>query len=119
MKVVKMAEAPKEAHRTPLFTGPDVTSQRLTPDSKDYSMNIISFGRGVRNKLHTHECDQVLLVTAGKGIVATEEKEHTVTEGDVIFIPAGEKHWYGATRDSAFAHISLTRPGSKTTQLEK
>jgi len=27
------------------------------------------------------------------------------------FIPAGEKHWHGATRDSAFSHIAIMPPG--------
>lgn len=123
VKVVKMSEVPREppgeARSASLFTGPDVAVQRLAPDSRDYSVNVVSFGKGVRNKLHTHDCDQVLIVTSGKGIVATGSKEYPVVEGDVIFIPAGEKHWHGATSDSAFAHISLTRPGSKMAQLEK
>ena len=42
-----------------------------------------------------------------------------VTEGDLIHIPAGEKHWHGATKDSAFSHISLTQVGSTGRQLEE
>jgi len=34
--------------------------------------------------------------------------------GDVIHIPAGERHWHGATDDSEFAHIVITRSGSRT-----
>jgi quercetin dioxygenase-like cupin family protein len=36
--------------------------------------------------------------------------------GDVVYIPAEEKHWYGATPDSSFSHIALTAKGSTTTQ---
>ena len=118
MKVVKMSEVPKVPHATPLFTGPDVTSQPLVPDSRDYRVNIVNFGKGVRNKFHAHDCDQVLIVTAGTGIVATEEEERIVTVGDVILFPVGEKHWHGATKDSEFSHIFVSRVGSKTTQLE-
>ena len=81
-------------------------------------MNIISFGKGVRNKFHTHECDQILIVTQGKGYVATENEKREVTVGDIILFPAGEKHWHGATEDSDFAHIYITKGDSKTTQLE-
>jgi quercetin dioxygenase-like cupin family protein len=97
MKVMKMDQVPKEPYTTPLFTGPEVTRQILAPDSKDYTVNIVNFGKGVRNKFHAHDVDQVLIVTAGTGIIATEEEEKLVTVGDVIFIPAGEKHWHGAT----------------------
>jgi quercetin dioxygenase-like cupin family protein len=117
--VVKVDQVPIEPVSSPLFTGPEVTRQALLPGSRDFIMNIIAFGKGVRNKLHTHESDQVLIVTSGMGIVATEKEQHFVSMGDLIFVPAGEKHWHGATSYSDFAHISLTRVGSKTTGVEQ
>ena len=118
MKVVKMGEVPKESILSPLFTGRDVTRQVLVPDSKDYTVNVVNFGKQVRNKLHAHDSEQVMIVTAGTGIVATEQEERIVTVGDVILIPKGEKHLHGATDDSEFSHIYVLRQGSKLTQLE-
>ena len=118
MKIVKISEAYKEPHAHPLFTGSDVTRQVLVPDSKEFTVNIVNFGKGVRNKFHAHDSEQILIVTAGRGIVATENEERVVTEGDVVHIPAGEKHWHGATEDSEFSHIYVTRVGSEVTQLE-
>ena len=118
MKVVQMSKAPKELFVSPLFTGADVTRQDLAPDSKEYMVNIVNFKRGVRNKLHAHDSEQVLIVTEGTGIVATEREEKTVTVGDVIFIPKGEKHWHGATDYSDFSHIFILKRESKLTQLE-
>lgn len=119
MKVIRMADVPKKPHQTPLFTSKEVTAQHLLPDDAEYNINIVNFGKGVRNKFHIHECDQVLIVTAGKGIVATEKEQKVVTVGDVIHFPAGEKHWHGATPDSTFSHIYVSRRGSKTTQVEQ
>lgn len=118
MKVIQISEIPKEPIVSPLFTGPDVTGQTLVADSKEYSINIVNFGKGVRNKFHVHDSEQVLIVTAGTGIVATEQEECVVTVGHVIFIPKGEKHWHGATNDSEFSHVYMWRKGSKLTQLE-
>jgi len=118
MTTVNMNEVPKESNASPLFTGPDVTRQSLISDSKELRVSIVNFGKGVRNKFHTHDVDQVLIVTAGRGIVATEKGEKVVTVGEVILFPAGEKHWHGATKDSEFSHIVVTRVGGKTTQLE-
>ncbi|MGE5252646.1 MAG: cupin domain-containing protein [Planctomycetaceae bacterium] len=117
MKIVKMNEVPKVTRNTSLFTGP-VSSQPLVDDSKELRISIVSFGKGIKNKFHKHEADQVLIVTAGKGIVATGEEERVVEVGDLIIFPAGEKHWHGATQDSEFSHLVVTRAGSKTTQLE-
>ena len=119
MTISKISEVTREPYVTPLFTGPDVTRQSLVSDSKDLRVSIVNFGKGVRNKFHTHDGDQLLIIIAGKGIVATEKEEKVVTVGEVVLFPAGEKHWHGATKDSEFSHIVVTKAGSKTTQLEK
>jgi len=118
MKVVQLSSVPKEPFVSPLFTGQDVTRQAIVPDSNEYDANNVNFGRGVRLKFHAHDSEQILIVTAGTGIVATEQEERIATVGDVIFIPEGEKHWHGATKDSEFSHIFIIRKGSKYTQLE-
>jgi quercetin dioxygenase-like cupin family protein len=38
--------------------------------------------------------------------------------GDIVLIPAGEKHWHGSNGESDFSHIFVSRKGSKMTQLE-
>ena len=118
MRVVKMKDVPKAPFVTPLFTSEEVTIQPLIPEGGDYNMNVVNFGKGVRNKFHTHESDQILIITEGKGIVATEKEERVVSVGEIILFPAGEKHWHGATDDSEFSHIYITRAHSKTTQVE-
>ena len=84
--------------------------------SKRFSITQVNFSRGVRNKFHSHTIEQVLIITEGVGIVATDEEEITVVPGDVIFIPAGEKHWHGAAKDAIFSHLYVMSPSSKTTQ---
>lgn len=119
MNIVNMNEVPESPHISPLFTGEDVTIQPLVPEGGDYNMSIVNFGKGLRNKFHMHESDQILIVTSGRGIVATEQEQRTVTKGDVILIPKGEKHWHGACEDSEFSHIFITKTGGeKFIQLE-
>lgn len=118
MQVRNVNEIPKESANGPLFTG-DVTRRPLAPDSTDFNSSIVGFELGVRNKFHNHTSDQLLIVTEGKGKVVTEAGEEAfVTVGDVVFAPAGESHWHGALEDTAFAHITVTRKGSETTQTE-
>ena len=119
MRVAKISEARRESLSSPLFTGPDVTRQVLLPDSKEFNVNVVNFGKGVRNKFHAHDSEQILVVTSGKGMIATETEVKVITPGDVVIIPAGEKHWHGATKDSNFSHIYVSRLGSKVTQLEE
>ena len=119
MQVRKMDDVPKEPVESRLFTSNDVTRQPLAPDSADFNASIVGFGHGVRNKFHYHGSDQLLIVTAGAGKVVTEAgEEAVVSTGDVVFAPAGERHWHGALDDTTFAHITVTRKGSETTQTE-
>lgn len=119
MKVIKTAQVAKEPVTSKLFTGP-VTAQPIigTDLSKNLILRQVNFGLGVRNKFHTHSEEQILIVTEGKGIVATDKAEITVGPGDVIYFPAGEKHWHGAAKDATFSHIYVWASGAKTTQLE-
>jgi quercetin dioxygenase-like cupin family protein len=120
MKVIKINKVPKTPRVSPIFTGP-VTMQSLvdTDLSKRFQIQQVNFEKGVRNKLHTHTIEQVLIVTEGKGIIATEHEKVAVGPGDVIFIPAGEKHWHGAAEGFTFSHIYVLSPESTTTQTEE
>ena len=119
MKIVNLSQVEKEQFSSPLFTGSDVSRQVLLPESQDYEISNVSFGKGVRNKFHAHDAEQILIVTAGKGIIATDEGQQVISEGDVVLIPAGEKHWHGAAEDADFSHIYFFKRGCQLTQLEE
>lgn len=118
MKVLKIDEIPKESASSDLFTSHEVFRQPLAPDSEDFNTSVISFGKGVRNKFHRHQSDQILIVTSGRGLIVTENDRIELEPGHVVFAPGGEKHWHGAQEDHEFAHITVTGKTSVTTQLE-
>ncbi len=119
MKRVTMGSIPKEAAVSRLFSG-DVTRQVVFQpgDSSNFNFGIVSFSAGSRNKFHKHSGDQILIITEGTGTVATDNESLTVTEGDVVIIPAGENHWHGAPDATSMAHITVTVSGSQTEQTE-
>lgn len=101
-----------------LFTGPAAIRSPADEGQGPHRATVVRFGRGVRNKFHRHSSDQILLVTEGSGIVATETEEFGVTVGDVVIIPAGETHWHGARPDSEMAHVAILESGATVTQVE-
>lgn len=119
MRVIRMNEVPGEPFISDLFISEDVTRQSLIPESQEYEIHNVKFGRGVRLKLHSHSSEQILIVTSGKGLVATEKDQWAVALGDIIFIPKGEKHWHGAAPGEVFSHIYIYRKGTKYSQFEK
>jgi len=120
MKIINIKDVTKQQVGRPLFTG-EVVRQSPVTDNKgsDLSIDYVHFPKGIRNKLHKHSNDQVLIVTKGKGIVATKDQKEEVKEGDVVWAKAGEAHWHGAASNSDFSHISVTKAHTKITQIEK
>lgn len=113
MKIIHINDVEKVVVTSKLFIGGKVEAQRLIDDkvAEGFKVSLIFFSPGAKNKLHTHTFEQVLWVTSGKGILATEKEEHVLTPGMIAYIPASEPHWHGATQDSAFAHISIATTG--------
>jgi quercetin dioxygenase-like cupin family protein len=120
VKVVSTSNLPKEPVDSPLFTGNQVFRQLIVDPSESQSFNfsIVAFSAGSRNKFHQHTSDQILIVTEGSGVVATEQEERAVTAGDVVLIPAGENHWHGAPGNTPMSHITVQTKDSSTTQNE-
>ena len=75
--------------------------------TRGYSIAIVSYSPGSKLKWHKHDSEQILYVTEGKGILATEKEEHIVTPGMVVVIPAGEVHYHGATGNTTFTHVAF------------
>jgi 4-carboxymuconolactone decarboxylase len=119
MKVIKVAKINRELLVKPLFAG-RVTQQTIIDEtlSNRFAIRQVNFDKGARNKFHSHSIEQILIVTEGEGIVATDKEEVMVVPGDIVCIPANEKHWHGATKDSTFSHLYVMVPEQKTTQLE-
>ena len=116
MKVIRIAEVETVpiATATPIpgWTGGDVkrTRQPILPEgaSKHFNSSIVNFERGATTGWHVHKSDQILVVTAGIGMVANEHEEREITVGDVVHILEGENHWHGAKADSYMSHITIT-----------
>ncbi len=68
----------------------------------------VTFEPGARTAWHTHPLGQTLIVTSGRGRVqhwgGPVEEIHP---GDMIWFAPGEKHWHGATPETALTHIAI------------
>lgn len=82
----------------------------------------VTFEPGARTAWHTHPAGQTLIVTFGRGRVQREGGPvEEIRQGDVVWFPAGEKHWHGASGDTAMSHIAIQEAvdGSAVTWMEK
>ncbi len=68
----------------------------------------VTFEPGARTAWHTHPIGQTLIVTAGCGRVQREGGTiEEIRPGDVVWFTAGEKHWHGASPNTAMTHIAV------------
>ena len=81
----------------------------------------VTFEPGARTAWHSHPAGQTLIVTAGAGRVQQEGGPiEEIRPGDVVWFPAGVKHWHGASPETAMTHIAIQEAvdGSTVTWME-
>ncbi len=118
MKVMKVDNLKVLADSLGLFFGTVERQPLVERGTAGLVVSMVKFGPGAGNKMHSHTGEQVLIITEGRGVVATEQEEHIVTPGMIVYIPKNEMHWHGATKDSSFAHFSIQTPGETTMKGE-
>jgi quercetin dioxygenase-like cupin family protein len=122
MKVKKAGSSPSSYAPDSNFTGTvrrDPLIAADAPGRANTGMN--TFEPGARTAWHVHPAGQILIVIAGCGWVRAEGGPKVqVTPGDSVFFAAGEKHWHGATANTAMTHIAVTEyvDGEGVTWLE-
>lgn len=91
-------------------------------DPSHASGGSVAFEAGARTAWHSHPGGQILIVTAGTGRVQQwggpiEE----IQAGDVVRIPADQKHWHGASLHASMTHLAITEPrdGTSVQWMEK
>jgi quercetin dioxygenase-like cupin family protein len=68
----------------------------------------VTFEPGARTAWHTHPLGQTLIVIAGCGRAQRSGGPiEEIRPGDVVWFPAGEKHWHGASPTTAMTHIAV------------
>jgi quercetin dioxygenase-like cupin family protein len=81
----------------------------------------VTFEPGARTAWHSHPFGQTLVVAEGHGRVQRwggpiEE----IGAGDIVWFPAGEKHWHGASPAESMTHLAIqeSEAGSAATWME-
>lgn len=109
MKIIRGDSQPSRKGPADYFTGSvriDAPFQGTEPARVGGAL--VTFEPGARTAWHTHPLGQTLIVTAGCGWVQMETgPKEEIRPGDVVWIPAGEKHWHGATATIGMTHIAI------------
>ena len=109
MTITRAGTAPSRPGPAEYFTGTVRIDPMFAAEDPGRVAGLhVTFEPGARTAWHTHPAGQTLIVTFGRGRVCREGGEvEEIAQGDVVWFPAGEKHWHGATPDTAMSHIAI------------
>ncbi|WP_313737617.1 carboxymuconolactone decarboxylase family protein [Sphingobium yanoikuyae] len=110
MIVVRAGETPSQG-AADRFTGTVSISSSFSTDT-GASGGTVRFEPGARSNWHSHANGQLLVVTQGEGRMQSEGGPVRVMRaGDVVWTPAGTRHWHGAGPVTAMTHVAIVDRG--------
>jgi quercetin dioxygenase-like cupin family protein len=123
MEIQRAGTQPSNRGPEEYFTGTVRVDPLFTaPEPARVAGAHVTFEPGARTAWHTHPLGQTLIVTSGRGRVqrwgGPIEEIHP---GDVVWFAPGEKHWHGASPETAMTHIAIQerQDGKAVEWLEK
>jgi quercetin dioxygenase-like cupin family protein len=109
MDIRRCGSTPTRRAPTEYFTGTVWQDPIIQPQAPArIAATRVSFEPGARTNWHTHPLGQTLYVVAGLGRVQSWGGPiREIRPGDTVWIPAGEKHWHGASPANGMTHIAM------------
>lgn len=109
MQIYRAGHTPSRPGPGEWFTGRVRIDALFNPSAPDRVQGAhVTFEPGARTAWHTHPLGQTLIVTSGLGKVQRDGGPvELVRAGDVVWFEPGEKHWHGASAETAMTHIAL------------
>jgi quercetin dioxygenase-like cupin family protein len=123
MEIIRNGSQPSRKGPEEYFSGAvRIDPLYAPPEPARASAGRVTFEPGARTAWHTHPVGQMPIIVSGLGWVQREGGPiEEVRPGDVVWFPAGLKHWHGATPTTAMAHIAIQEAinGKSVDWLEK
>ncbi|MGV1916567.1 (R)-mandelonitrile lyase [Rhizobium sp. 22-785-1] len=109
MEITRAGTKPSGKGSSDYFTGTVRIDPLFNPhDAERVQGAQVTFEPGARTAWHTHPLGQTLIVTSGSGLVQREGGPiEKIAPGDVVWFAPEEKHWHGASPQTAMTHIAI------------
>lgn len=122
MEIIRAGSRPSGKGPQTWFTGTVRIDPLFNPfDAERVQGAQVTFEPGARTAWHTHPLGQTLIVVAGLGRAQREGGPvEEIRPGDVVWFAPGEKHWHGASPQTAMVHIAIqeTKDGKAVDWME-
>jgi quercetin dioxygenase-like cupin family protein len=108
MNLIDPKSLPSNPANPSYFSGAVTLRPMPTTGTEPVTLTRVEFSPEARTNWHTHGGVQILFIVAGR--CRFQHAGGPVEEagaGETVFIPAGEKHWHGATPDGPMIHVAM------------
>ena len=65
---------------------------------------------------HSHDSDQIVYLLEGEALFAGEGEELLLAKGDLIYVPAGQRHRHDSIGSSPLRQLSIFVPAGRSSQ---
>ena len=109
MKITRSGTQPSAKGPADWFTGTvRIAPLFSAPAPARVAGAAVTFEPGARTAWHTHPLGQTLIVTFGRGLAQRDGGPvEEILPGDVVWFAPGEKHWHGASPETAMQHVAI------------
>jgi quercetin dioxygenase-like cupin family protein len=109
MNIIRNGSLPSAKGPADYFTGTvRIDSPFQGSDPARVGGATVTFEPGARTAWHTHPLGQTLLVVSGFGRVQRDGGPiEEIRAGDIVWFEPGEKHWHGASFNTAMTHVAI------------
>jgi mannose-6-phosphate isomerase-like protein (cupin superfamily) len=83
----------------------------------ELSVTWVDVEPGSEQKPHSHDPQQVYVITRGQGRMRVGEEERDVREGQMVFIPPKVEHGVVNTGEQTLTYVSAATPAFEVTDL--
>jgi quercetin dioxygenase-like cupin family protein len=102
------AEQVPSERRSATITG-EAWFDPVLPATDGNTITTVFFTPGAHTYWHSHENGQILQVLAGRGLICSAGgRPRVISAGDTVWVPAGERHWHGATPEEFMTHTAIS-----------
>jgi quercetin dioxygenase-like cupin family protein len=65
---------------------------------------------GMEPRPHTHDFAQIAMIVSGEAIYHVGDRDHAVSAGSIMLIPAGAEHWIEPTGSEPVLNLDVFSP---------
>ena len=109
----------REVRAAPIVNEPGVTVRWLVSELGEdpgFALRLYDMEPGAATAAQSHYWEHEVFVLAGRGVVAGEESESPLGEGDLVYMPPAERHRFVNSGDEVLRFL-MVLPIAQATSL--